>query len=400
MLSNRQLFLACLAQTSPDPIMLEINSAEGIYVYSPSGEKYIDIIAGVSVSSLGHSHPEVIENIKAQLDKHMHLMVYGELIQSPQVRYAQNLCNALGPGFDNVYFVNSGSEAIEGSLKLARKCTGRSEIVSFMNAYHGSTLGAMSIMGNNDFKKGFYPLLPDTRKLNFNCPEELDNITIKTACVVIEPIQAEAGVILPSDNYLQLVRKRCDETGSLLIFDEIQTGFGRTGEIFAFQKLNVIPDIIVLAKSLGGGLPLGAFICSKELMKSLNSNPALAHITTFGGHPLSCAAGMTTLQIIQRESLHKSVLQKENRFRQKLIHPVIKEIRGTGLLLAIEFNSPELMRKIVKLALKNGVITDWFLFCDTALRISPPLTISEKEIDEACSIIIASIDEAVAKKGK
>ncbi len=400
MLSNRQLFLTCLSQTSPDPVLLEVSHAKGIYIYSPSGEKYIDLIAGVSVSALGHSHPEVIENIKIQLNRHTHVMVYGEMIQSPQVTYAQTLTNSLGSGLDNVYFVNSGSEAIEGAIKLARKYTGRSEIISFNNAYHGSTMGAMSIMGNDNLKKGFHPLIPCIRKLNFNSQEELGFISSDTACVVIEPVQAEAGVVMPSANYLESIRKKCTETGTLLVFDEIQTGFGRTGELFAFQKFNLIPDIIVLAKSLGGGLPLGAFICRKELMQSLNSNPALAHITTFGGHPLSCTAGLTALNIIQRESLQKTVKEKEMRFRQKLIHPAIKEIRGTGLLLAIEFKSSELMHRVVKKALKNGVITDWFLFCDTAIRISPPLTICDAEIDEACNLILKSIDESVTDKSK
>lgn len=394
MLSNRQLFLHYLAQTSPEPMMLEVSSAKGIYLFSPAGEKYIDLIAGVSVSALGHSHPEIIKSVKAQIDKNMHLMVYGEMVQSPQVRYARALCGALGKGFEKVYFVNSGTEAIEGAIKISRKFTSRTEIISFVNAYHGSTMGALSIMGGTKYKNGYYPLIPDTRQLNFNCPEELENITPKTACVIVEPIQAEAGVVLPANSFLQKTRDRCNETGTLLVFDEIQTGFGRTGELFSFQKYKVKPDIIVLAKSLGGGMPLGAFVSSDTIMKCLSNNPALGHITTFGGHPVSCAAGFTTLNIIQKNSLHKATLKKEQIFRKNLIHPAIKEIRGTGLLMAIDLGTPEMMHRTVKMALKNGLITDWFLFCDTSIRISPPLNISEDEILTSCRILIKSLEDS------
>jgi acetylornithine/N-succinyldiaminopimelate aminotransferase len=393
MLSNRQLFLNYLAQTSPEPVMLEIKSAKGIYLLDPSGKKYIDLISGVSVSALGHGHPEVIKSIKSQLDKHMHIMVYGEFIQSPQVEYAHNLCETLGPGFENVYFVNSGAEAIEGAIKVSRKFTGKSEIISFENAYHGSTLGALSVMGGNNYKKGFYPLIPDTRRIKFNCLAGLLNITSNTACVIVEPVQAEAGVILPENGFLEKIRQRCDETGALLVFDEIQTGFGRTGEMFAFQKYGVKPDIIVLAKSLGGGMPLGAFISRKEIMHCLGSDPALGHITTFGGHPVSCKAGLCTLEIIKRDSLHKTVLHKEKLIRENLKHPGIKEIRGTGLLLAIDLGTPEMMHKMVKSALKNGIITDWFLFCDEAIRVSPPLNITDEEILEACRLLKKSLDQ-------
>lgn len=394
MLSNRQLFLHYLAQTSPDPILLEVNSAKGIYLFSPSGERYIDLIAGVSVSALGHSHPEVIECIKSQIDRHMHVMVYGEFIQSSQLMYAKALSDELGKGFETVYFVNSGAEAVEGSMKLARKFTGRSEIISFENAYHGSTLGAMSIMGDSAYKQGFYPLIPGTRRLVFNSAGDLINITARTACVIVEPIQAEAGVVMPENNFLRQIRERCDETGTLLVFDEIQTGFGRTGEMFAFRKFGVTPDIIILAKSLGGGMPLGAFITRREIMQCLSNNPALGHITTFGGHPVSCSAGLCTLNIIRRENLPEKASENELVFRENLIHPAVKKIRGTGLLLAVELESAEMMHRVVKILRKNGLITDWFLFCDKAIRISPPLNINRNEILEVCRIIKMSLDEA------
>jgi len=374
--------------------MAEIDTARGVYLYGPSGEKYIDIIAGVSVSALGHNHPSVIKAVKEQVEHHMHIMVYGEVIQSPQVKYAQLLSSTLGDGFDNTYFLNSGSEAVEGAIKLARKATGRSNIVSFKNAYHGSTLGALSIMGGDLYKKGYYPLIPDTRQLEYNAFEDLRHITTKTACVIAEPVQGEAGIVLPEENFLRQLRERCNQTGALLIFDEIQTGFGRTGSLFAFMKCGIKPDIIVMAKSLGGGMPLGAFITRKELMKTLSEKPALGHITTFGGHPVSCAAGLACLKTILKEKLHESVANKEQLFRKHLSHPAVKEIRGTGLMLAAELASSDLMHKTVKCALKNGVLTDWFLFCNTAVRISPPLIISNREIITACNLLNQAIDEA------
>jgi acetylornithine/N-succinyldiaminopimelate aminotransferase len=393
MLSNRQLFLNYLAQTSPEPLMLEVSYAKGIYLYSSTGKKYLDLIAGVSVSALGHSHPGVIEELKVQIDKHMHVMVYGEFIQAPQVNYAKVLCDILGEGFESVYFVNSGAEAVEGCIKLARKYTGRSEIISFENAYHGSTLGALSIMGGEMYKNGYYPLIPDTRRLRFNNFDDIQWITEKTSCVIMEVIQSEAGVFLPNPGFLERVRERCLQTGTLLAFDEIQTGFGRTGEMFAFQKYKVSPDIILLAKSLGGGMPLGAFVSSREIMKSLSMNPALGHITTFGGHPVSCAAGLACLNIILKESLQKTVLIKEKLFRENLKHKLVKEIRGTGLLLAIDIGSSVSMHQLVKSAFNNGLITDWFLFNDKSIRVSPPLNISESEILEACRILTNSMDE-------
>jgi len=394
MVSNRKLFLEYIAQTSPDPLMLEVERAEGIYLYDPSGKKYFDLIAGVSVSALGHSHPAIIRAVKEQVERHMHIMVYGESILSPQVNYAKLLSLSLGKDFNNTYFVNSGAEAVEGAIKLARKATGRSQIISFKNGYHGSTLGALSIMGGNYYKQGYHPLIPDTLQLNFNSFEDIDHISKRTACVVAEPVQGEAGFILPQKKFLRKLREKCNETGSLLIFDEIQTGFGRTGKMFAFQKYDVAPDIIVLAKCLGGGMPLGAFITKKEIMNVLSEKPVLGHITTFGGHPVSCAAGFACLTTIINEKLHEHVETKEKLFRQSLNHPAIKEIRGTGLLLAIELGSSELMLKTTRCALKNGILTDWFLFCNTAIRISPPLNITNEEITKACALLNQSIDEA------
>lgn len=395
MISNRQLFLENIAQTSPDPMMIEIDHANGIYLYRPDGTKIIDLIAGVSVSSLGHNHPQIVKAVKEQTDRHMHIMVYGEFIQEAQVSYAKLLYSVLGEGFDNVYFVNSGSEAIEGAIKLARKARAKYEIISFKNAYHGSTLGSLSIMGGDRFKKGYYPLLPATRQIRYNSFDDLSYISTETACVVVEPVQAEAGIILPEKDFLFSLRQKCDETGALLIFDEIQTAFGRTGSLFSFQDFGITPDIIVLAKSLGGGMPLGAFITRKELMECLSLNPALGHITTFGGHPVCCAAGMACLQTIINENLHKTVPEKEKLFRKYLTHPAIKEIRGKGLLLAVELGSANLMHKTVKKALEIGVLTDWFLFCDTAIRISPPLLITSEEIKFACNLLIRAIDEAI-----
>jgi len=394
MISNRQLFLEYIAQTSPNPLMLEVEHASGIYLYSPSGKKYIDLIAGVSVSALGHGHPAIITAVREQAERCMHIMVYGESIHSPQVNYAKLLSSTLGQGFDNVYFVNSGTEAVEGAIKLARKASNRSHVVSFLNAYHGSTLGAMSIMGGNYYKQGYYPLIPDTQQLHYNSVKDLHHITHKTACVVAEPVQAEAGIILPENHFLKKLREKCTETGTLLIFDEIQTGFGRTGDLFAFQKYAVKPDIIVLAKSLGGGLPLGAFITRKELMQTLCKNPVLGHITTFGGNPVSCAAGLACLKTITEDKLFEQVPEKEQLFRKHLSHHAIKEIRGTGLLLSVELRSSQLMHKTVKCALKNGLLTDWFLFCDTAIRISPPLIITNDEIINACNLLNQSVDEA------
>lgn len=393
-MTNRQLFLNYLAATSPSPMMLEIQYADGVFLYDPQGKEYLDLISGVSVSYLGHRHPEIIQAVKEQAERYLHVMVYGEYIQSPQVEYAELLCKNLPVQLQSVYFVNSGAEAIEGAMKLVKRYTGRSEIIAFKNAYHGSTQGAMSIMGGEYFKSNYRPLLPDIKFLEFNHKNDLEQITDKTAGVIIEPVQAEAGIILPEASFLTDLKGRCKKKGALLVFDEVQTGFGRLGDLFACQHYNVTPDILVLAKSLGGGMPLGAFISGKEIMSVLTSNPVLGHITTFGGHPVSCAAGMAAMKILLRENYIKDVSKKEMLFRKLLQHPSIREIRGEGLLLAVEFGTSEAMHKVADSALENGIITDWFLFCDSAIRISPAINITEQEIKKACELLIASINKA------
>jgi len=394
MLSRRQLFLNHVAQTSDSPLMLEVERAEGVYLLGPNGEKHFDLISGVSVSNVGHSHPKVVDAVKQQVDKYMHLMVYGEFIQNPQVQLATKLASLLPKSLNSVFFLNSGSEAIEGAMKLAKRYTGRTEIISFKNAYHGSTQGSLSIMGGDKFKQAFRPLLPDIRHLDYNNAEQLNQITSKTACVIVEPIQGEAGVVLPKDNFLSQLRERCSKVGALLVFDEIQTGLGRTGKMFAFENYNVTPDILVLAKALGGGMPLGAFIASKEIMWSLTNNPVLGHITTFGGHPVSCTAALASINVIIDENLVDSVNKKEKIFREILEkHPLVKEVRSKGLLIAVELGSFDKMLDLVKFGVKNGFITDWFLFCDTSFRISPPLTITEEECRLAAELIVKGLDE-------
>jgi len=363
-------------------------------MYGTDGKDYIDLISGVSVSYLGHSDPRIIAAVKDQADKHLHLMVYGEFIQSPQIEYAKLLTSNLPESLQSIYFLNSGAEAIEGAMKLAKRFTGKHEIAAFRNAYHGSTQGALSIMGDEHFKNGFRPLLPGISLLRYNCLEDIEFITSKTACVIIEILQAEAGIVEIDSEFLAALRNRCNLTGTLLVFDEIQTGFGRLGEVFGYGLYGVIPDILVLAKSLGGGMPLGAFISSKEIMNSLSHDPVLGHITTFGGHPVSCAAGYAAFKVLINENLHLKADEKGNLFRKLLIHPAIKEIRGRGLLLAVELGNADLMHKVVKKAIENGLVTDWFLFCDTAIRISPALNITESEIEEACSRLTIAIEQA------
>ena len=397
MSTSRQLFLKHIGQTSPDPMMLEIVRAEGIYLYGSKGEKYIDLISGVSVSNTGHRHPAVVKAVKEQADAYLHLMVYGEYIQMPQVRYAEKLCSLLPEHLSSCYFVNSGSEAIEGALKLSKRYTGRSRIVSFENAYHGSTQGALSVHGNEKYKNAFRPLLPDVFTVPFNSSEAIGMIDNNTACVVIEPVQAEAGVIYPDAGFLDSIRKRCSDTGALLIFDEVQTGFGRIGSMFAIDKFGVSPDIIVLAKALGGGLPLGAFISSGEIMSALTSDPPLGHITTFGGHPLCCAAGLASLNVIIDEGLVKEVAHKSGLFRKWLTHRSVKDIRGDGLLLAIVMNSSEMATYAVTHAPEYGLILDYFLFCDKAFRIAPPLTITDDEIRNSCNQLGRLLDDMIKK---
>lgn len=394
MLTTRQLFLQHLAQTSHSPLMLEIEKAEGVFMYGPHGEKYLDLISGVSVSNTGHRHPRVVKAIKDQVDTYMHLMVYGEIIQNPQVQYAQYITEFLPDTLDTCYFVNSGSEAVEGALKLARRYTGRSKIVSFKNAYHGSTFGALSVQGSEEFRAAFRPLLPDTFQAGFNNVKSLDIIDDRTACVIVEPVQGEAGVILPFNNFLAILREKCSETGALLIFDEIQTGFGRTGTMFAIDRYGVVPDILLLAKALGGGMPLGAFISSNEIMSSLSSNPSLGHITTFGGHPVCCAAGLASMQVIAEEKLIDSCDNKSGLFKSLLKHDLVKEVRGEGLLLAVKVESSLHAAYVISNAPKYGLILDYFLFCPDAFRIAPPLVIGDEEIMWACKQLKMLFDDA------
>ncbi|MFN6945095.1 MAG: aspartate aminotransferase family protein [Cytophagaceae bacterium] len=390
--NNRELFLKHMAQTSPSPLLLEIEQAEGVYMYDKSGKKIMDLISGIGVSNVGHRHPQVVKAIKDQVDKYMHLMVYGEIIQSPQVRLAEELCKTLPEPLKSVYLVNSGSEAVEGAMKLAKRHTGRAEIISCINAYHGSTQGSLSLNGNEYFKQSFRPLLPQIRHIRFGSHQDLDLITHHSAAVFIETIQGEAGVRTADKSYFQALRQKCHETGTLLVLDEIQCGFGRSGKFWAFEHYNIVPDILVCAKGMGGGMPIGAFISSSNVMSSLTADPVLGHITTFGGHPVSCAAALATLNIIHDEKLCEKVPEKEQLFRQLLQHPAIKEIRSKGLMMAVELESYDFLKKVIDKAIASGVLTDWFLFCDNSMRIAPPLTITENEIKEACQIILDAIN--------
>ena len=384
----RQLFLANNAQTTNFPLLLEFERAEGTYMYDREGRAYMDLISGIGVSNLGHSNPYVVNAIKDQVDKYMHLMVYGEYVQTPQVRFAEKLISLLPTHLQSVYFTNSGAEAVEGALKLAKRFTGRQQIIAFHNSYHGSTHGALSVMGNEDFKQAYRPLLPGVNFISLNNTDELHLISEQTACVIIETIQGEAGIRVPDIQYMQALRARCDETGTLLIMDEIQTAFGRTGKLFAFEHFNIVPDILLLAKALGGGMPVGAFIASNAVMSSLKENPILGHITTFGGHPVCCAAGLAALEVLLNENLLNEVAEKGELFKKMLVHDAIKEVRGTGLMLAIEFEDFDLNKKIIDRCIEHGIITDWFLHCSNSMRIAPPLIITFDEIKKACEVII------------
>jgi len=392
MLTLRQLFLANNAQTTNFPLLLEFERAEGIYMYNAEGKAWMDLISGIGVSNLGHSNPKVIEAVKTQVDKYMHLMVYGEYVQTPQVRFAEKLVSILPTNLNSVYFTNSGTEAVEGALKLAKRYTGRSEVISCHNAYHGSTHGALSVMGNEDYKQAYRPLLPGVKFIRFNHVDDLDLITTETACVIIETIQGEAGIRVPDIAYMQALRAKCNETGALLILDEIQAAFGRSGKLFAFEHFDIVPDILLLAKALGGGMPVGAFIASNQIMSALKENPILGHITTFGGHPVCCAAGLAALDVLLDEKLHEQVAKKEALIRQLLVHPSIKEIRGKGLMLAVELESFELNKNIIDRCIANGVIVDWFLHCSNSMRIAPPLIITNDELKKACEVILEAMN--------
>ncbi|GMQ23474.1 aspartate aminotransferase family protein [Algoriphagus sp. oki45] len=392
-MNNRQIFLSHLAQTTDFPLMIEVEKAEGIYLFGPKGEKYIDLISGIGVSNVGHRHPKVIQAIQAQLDKYLHLMVYGEYVQTPQTLLAKALADTLPPHLDNVYLVNSGSEAVEGALKLAKRFTNRREILSCVNAYHGSSHGSLSVGGNEIFKRAYRPLLPGVKNIVYGSYSDLAQITTETAAIIIETIQGEAGIRVACREYFQALRKRCDETGTLLILDEIQAGFGRTGKFWAFEHFEIEPDILVCAKGMGGGMPIGAFIANKEVMGVFKNNPILGHITTFGGHPVSAAASLATIQVLKEEKLIDQVEQKANLIKSLLVHPKIKAIRNKGLMMAVEFESFEVLKKIIDRAIELGVITDWFLFCDDSMRIAPPLIISNDEIKTACQLILQAIEE-------
>jgi len=389
---SHDIFLKHIAQTTGSPFLIDVERAEGLYLYPPDGKRYMDLISGIAVSNLGHKHPKVVEAVKQQVDSHMHVMVYGEFVQSSPNLLAKKLTDILPEQLNCCYFTNSGTEANEGALKLAKRFTGRTEIISMRGAYHGSTHGSLSVSGNEIKKRAFRPLLPDVKFLNFNNHEDLDAITNKTACVIVEPIQGDAGVRIATQEYLNALRKKCDETGALLIFDEIQTGIGRTGKMFAFEHYNIVPDILTSAKALGGGLPIGTFISSYEIMQTLTHDPMLGHITTFGGNPVSCAAALATLNVIEDEKLLDEVEKKGLLFENLLLHKQVKEIRRKGLMFAVEFESDEQVYKIVKYCLDHGLICFWFLSCPNSFRIAPPLTISKEEVKEACKIIQEAFD--------
>ena len=392
----RKQFLRHVAQTSPAPQLIEVARAEGVFFYTLEGKPYYDLVSGVSVNNVGHANPVVVEAVQRQAADYMHIMVYGEMVERPQVEFARRLAEALPEPLDTVYFLNSGAEAVEGALKLAKRYTHRTEMISMRRAYHGSTHGAMSMMGQpegEEWKCAFRPLLPDTKAIEFNSFADLEQITERTACVLCEPVQGEAGVRVPADGYLQALRKRCDEVGALLVFDEIQVGMGRAGEMFAMKKYGVTPDIVCLAKALGGGMPLGAFISSQEIMSTLTHDPVLGHITTFGGHPVCCAAGLAAMKFLQDNKVVEDVERKGALYEELLAdHPAVKEIRRSGLLLAVELGEASKLYRLIDLFIAEGILSDWFLYCDTAFRISPPLVITDAEIKDSVRIIKRCLD--------
>lgn len=392
-MNPRQLFLQHLAPTSASPLMLEIERAEGMYLYDPAGKAYLDLIAGISVSNLGHRHPRVLAAIQAQLDRYLHTLVYGEYVLDPQVQLAKLLADNLPDPLESVYFVNSGTEATEGAMKLAKRYTGRAEIVACKRAYHGSTQGAASLMWPKEFTQAYHPLLPGIRHIEFNCTWCLQEITENTAAVIVETVQAEWGVRPPVNGYLKKLRERCTEVGALLILDEIQVGFGRTGSLFAFEQYGIVPDVLLLAKAMGGGMPIGAFVSSKAIMQVLSENPILGHITTFGGHPVCCAAALANLQTLLDASYIAEVKAKEALFHQLLQHPKIREVRSAGLLMAMDLGSFDAVMKVIQYCLAQGLISDWFLFNTESVRIAPPLIITEAEIKQACGVILEALDK-------
>lgn len=392
MLTQRQLFLQHNAQTSPEPLMLEFVRAKGIYIYDAQDKKHIDLIAGIGVSNVGHCHPAVVKAIQDQAETYMHLMVYGEYVQTPQVNFAKALAEILPESLSCTYFLNSGTEAVEGAMKLAKRYTGRKGFIAYKNAYHGSTQGAESLMESDFYSSGYGPFLPHVSFIEHNNLADLEKITTEIAAVFIEPIQGEAGIRVADLQYMQALRAKCTATGTLLIFDEIQSGFGRSGKMFAFQHYNVVPDVLLLAKGIGGGMPIGAFISSLAIMSVLSHTPILGHMTTFGGHPVCCAAGLATLRTLVDGHIVDEVEEKGELFKQLLKHPAIKEIRGKGLMLAVEFENFEINKKIIDACILDGVLSDWFLHCSNSMRIAPPLIITEEEIKEACKTILKNIN--------
>lgn len=391
-MTNRQLFLSHVGQTSKAPLALEIVKAEGCRMWDADGMEYLDLIAGISVCNVGHRHPKVLDAVRHQLDHYMHIMVYGELVESPQVQYAKKLTDQLPASLNTVFYTASGSEATEGAMKLAKRFTGRTEIISFRNSYHGSTQGALSIMGDEYWRNAFRPLLPGIRQLTYNDMEGINQVTEQTACVIAETIQAEAGVNVPEQEWITALRKRCSETGTLLVLDEIQCGFGRNGSLWAFEQFGVIPDILLLGKALGGGMPLGAFVAGRDIMESLAFDPVLGHINTFGGHPVCCAAGLAAFEVLLEEDLVTKVTGKEQLFRKLLVHPAIRTVRSRGLMIAVELESFEKNKQLIDALIARGIFTDWFLFASNCLRIAPPLTITEEQITTACEQIVSLLD--------
>lgn len=394
-MNQRALFLRHVAQTSAAPLSLEIAKAKGSSLFDVAGKEYIDLIGGISVANTGHGHPVVIEAIKQQLDQYLHVMVYGEVVQSPQVQYAKLLSDHLPEQLNSVYFTNSGAEAVEGAMKLAKRYTNRTKIIAAKNSYHGSTQGALSILGDEYWRNAYRPLLPGILHIDYNSYDWLDEIDPATACVILETVQAEGGIIKPQKEWIKAIRQKCTETGTLLVLDEIQAGFGRTGKLWGFQHFDVIPDILLLGKALGGGMPLGAFISDRQIMTTFTENPVLGHITTFGGHPVSCTAGHAALKVLLAEELTEGVAAKEALFRSLLQHPAIKSVRSFGLWMAIDLGTFEVNKRLLDALLQNkeiGVFTDWFLFAASAFRICPPLTISDEAIKQACAIIIKTLN--------
>jgi len=391
-MTTRQLFLNHIAQTSPAPVGLEIVKASGIKMWDVNGKEYIDLISGFSVCNIGHSHPDVIKAVKDQVDKYMHLIVYGEFIETPQVAYAKLLTDHLPASVNSVYFTNSGAEATEGAMKLAKRVTGRSKIIACNKAYHGSTQGALSVMGDEYWRNAFRPLLPDIYHYDYNSDDLIDAVDSHTACVFIETVQAESGVNKPLPEWIKALRAKCTENSALLIFDEIQAGFGRTGSLWAFEQYQTIPDILLLGKALGGGMPLGAFIADIKLMSTFTSNPVLGHITTFGGHPVSCAAGMSAMQVLLKNKWIEEVKEKEKLFLSLLQHQKIKSVRSAGLWLSLEFDSFETCKSIIDRCIENGIVSDWFLFAPNCMRIAPPLIITQEEIEKTCRKILSYLN--------